>query len=191
MILQQVTDTPWKCTHNMQELPHWKSKDKLEQFSFLWEDDRATELKENYAFTIQQTNFGFKPRDIEELRRRHLFDDSKLRPRPRYMMLTADAAGGGKSEFAIACGYFTPDERLIVSAFIFFLFYFFFPYHLSHQKTIAYLSSACGSFSSSSLASLCGLALPSDIVVLVGVTVPDASSPKASESMPLSAPLAL
>lgn len=105
--------------HNVGELPHWKSKDKLDAFAFLWEDYQATNLKENFAFTAQQVQYGFRSEDVRKL---ELGPTVELTYRPAYVTLTADAAGGGESEMAISAGYMTEGKHFVVSTFLFFCF---------------------------------------------------------------------
>jgi hypothetical protein len=76
-------------------------------------------FQENYNAVLQSTSYGFLPQYIEALSRRETFKDVH---RPRLMVMSADACGGGNDEFAITMGYRLGDKFIVRIYTYFYLF---------------------------------------------------------------------
>lgn len=100
------------CQHVWYQAPWWKDPQRYERLKHLWKFAEEINARENFGLASINGRIGFTNEMISGL-----FDSepySDLNHRPAVVYVTADAAAGGESDFAISACYFS-NECMVVS----------------------------------------------------------------------------
>jgi hypothetical protein len=114
------TRTPQNCTHNLDEMPPWKSKSKTSELELLMSGYQDIFLQENFGMTIDSTTRLFPERQLDIIRDAAPFDFPRT---PDCVYLAFDPASGGECEYGVcAAVFFGP---VMVVCFIYLFIYLF------------------------------------------------------------------
>jgi hypothetical protein len=100
------------CTHKQDTTPFWKSTANRSKFGFFYEDDKETDMAENYNAQFNTTNYGIQPDYLRWLRSAPRWQDDHP---PPMLVMGVDAAAGGQDEFAISIIYVGRDNHHVAS----------------------------------------------------------------------------
>ena len=100
------------CRHVWYQAPWWKDPQRYERLKHLWKFAEEINARENFGLASMYGRIGFTNEMISGL-----FDSppvADMNHRPQVVYLTADAAAGGESDFALSASYFS-GEYFVVS----------------------------------------------------------------------------
>lgn len=104
--------TALSCQHMWYQSPSWKDPERYERLKGLWKFSDATNARENFGMVPRETRVGFTGQMIDRFKSLPPYDDRSYRP--PVVFLTADAACGGESDFALAAGYCVDSMLLLL-----------------------------------------------------------------------------
>lgn len=104
------TVSPQLCTHNIDETPAWKSKEKLKEFEIIMSEYQDINKRENYGMVVDSRMRLFPESQLDILRNMPLVDFPEP---PKCVYLAVDPAGGGKCEFGLCAAVFFGDQMVV------------------------------------------------------------------------------
>lgn len=111
----KLTSTPHKCTHNMDELPDWKSRSKQGEYDALMEDHKETNLQENWGMVIDD-RLRLYPEAHIDIMLSH--KEVSIQAPPVCIYLGVDPTNGGKCEFGIVGCFFYNNDMVVCLFFL-------------------------------------------------------------------------
>lgn len=99
------------CQHVWYQAPWWKDPQRYERLKHLWKFAEEINARENFGLASQHGRIGFTNDMISGL-----FDSEPLMDmqyRPSVVYVTADAAAGGESDFALSAAYFSGEFMVV------------------------------------------------------------------------------
>lgn len=106
----KVLATAHKCTHNFDEMPFWKSKEKRDEFNPLMEEYQETNLQENCGVTVDRRLKLFSSEHLKLLADQPLYEVTEA---PKCIYLAVDPTGGGKCEFGLIGCFYSGTEIVV------------------------------------------------------------------------------